>query len=256
MNKERESNKVDSLVSEVRSDRIELNSTCVQQDDGEGENISTDQDINSKKTSLSQTSCLPVSKAQYSVSIWEIILIFLGAISLFGAGLLGLIVKSYVNKYDPSRAEIIARSLIDYQIPGGSQGVASSNIGAEKFAVVKSMDNPSQLILSVSTTPIDLAAENIELFPTEAGSILDNTDGKFAAEISYQEDRAFCSQKRSVTVEEGQHISIDNSKSFPAVKYIVKTTEDDIEYAVNVLAIGNEAKEKARKILSSLECKF
>jgi hypothetical protein len=255
MNKERESNKVDSLVSEVRSDAIELDSTCAQKDEVASENISTDRDINSPKTSLSQTSCLPVN-TQYSVSIWEIILIFLGAISLFGAGLLGLIVKSYVNKYDPSRAEIIARSLIDYQIPGGSQGVASSNIGAEKFAVVKSISNPSQLILSVSTTPIDLAAEDIELFPTEAVSILDNTDGKFAAEISYQEDRAFCGQKRSVTVEEGQHISIDNSKSPPAVKYVVKTTEDNIEYAVNVLAIGNDAKQQAGKLLSSLECKF
>jgi hypothetical protein len=193
---------------------------------------------------------------RYSVNIWEVILIILGAIALFGAGLSGLGAKLLVNMFEPERAETIAKSLLDYQIPGGSQGVAGINVGAEKFAIVKSNSNPSDLILSISKTPIGQTTDEIDISLEEEISLQENINGKFAISNSSQVNKSFCDRKLHVNVQYGKQIISDSSHSLPAIQYSLKTTKDNIEYAINLLAIGTNAQDKADRVFNSFRCKF
>ena len=78
------------------------------------------------------------SPTPYPVSVWEGIAIALGAIALGITALIGLGAKAARNTLDPQRAEAIARSLMEYEIPGGSHGVVGINIGGLKAAVIHS----------------------------------------------------------------------------------------------------------------------
>ncbi len=107
----------------------------------------------------SSTSEIP----QYSVSVWEVILIAIGALILIGLGLFGLGVKVLNNAFNPLRAEKIAHSLIEYKIPGGSQGVFGINIGVAKLAWVRSTTNPPDVVLFVGKTPVNREANKTDL---------------------------------------------------------------------------------------------
>lgn len=192
----------------------------------------------------------------YTVKIWEVILIILGAIALLGAGLSGLGAKLLVNMFEPERAETIAKSLIDYQIPGGSQGVAGMNVGAEKFAIVKSNSNPPDLILSVSKTPIGQATDDLDFSLEEEISLQENINGKFVISRSSQINKIFCDRKLPVIAQYGQQNLSDSSHSLPAIQYSLKTTKDNIEYAISLLAIGTNAQDKVNRVFSSFKCKF
>jgi hypothetical protein len=193
---------------------------------------------------------------KYSVNIWEIILIILGAIGLFGAGLSGLGAKLLVNMFEPERAVTIAKSLLDYQIPGGSQGVAGINVGAEKFAIVKSNTNPPDLILSISKTPLGQTTDEIDFSLEEEISLQENINGKFVISNSAQINKNFCTRKLPVTAQYGKQILSDSSHSLPAIQYSLNTTKDNIEYAISVLAIGGNAQNKIDRVFDSLKCKF
>jgi hypothetical protein len=195
-------------------------------------------------------------QTQYSVSIWEIMLITLGAIALLGAGLSGLGAKLLINMFEPSRAETIAKSLISYHIPGGSQGVAGINIGAEKFAIVKSNSDPPDIVLSISKAPIGQAKDGLDVSLESEMSLQENINGKFAADASYQENKIFCDRNLSVNIQQGQQILANSPTPVPAMQYSVKTTKDNIEYAVNLLTLGKDAKQKAEQVFSSFKCRF
>jgi hypothetical protein len=193
---------------------------------------------------------------QYTVKIWEVILIILGAIGLFGAGLSGLGAKLLVNMFEPERAETIAKSLIDYQMPSGSEGVAGMNVGAEKFAIVKSNSNPPDLILSVSKTPIGQAKDDLDFSLEEEVSLQENINGKFVVSHSSQINKFFCDRQLPVTAQYGKQTLSDSSHSLPAIQYSLKTTKDNIEYVVSLLAIGTNAQNKVDRVFSSFKCKF
>lgn len=76
------------------------------------------------------------SPASYSVSIWEAIAITLGAVALTLVGIGGL---SWKDISDPKRSEAIARSILTYDIPGGSKGVLGINFGGARIALVNSL---------------------------------------------------------------------------------------------------------------------
>jgi hypothetical protein len=203
----------------------------------------------------------------YPVSIWEVILILLGAIALVGAAGAGLGIRLWSNANDPQRAEAIARSLIDYQIPGGSEGVFGVNIGSAKFAWVRSKTQPPDVILFIGRTPITKETDKGESSEEEAPSFShtspqappqtppEDLDQGFSVTSSRIEDKVFCGKTIPTTIEEGQQVFDDPDSPVPAVRYTVSTTESDIEQTVILTTNGSNAAAKASRVFKGLRCK-
>ena len=100
---------------------------------------------------------------QYSVTIWETIAIAASAMLLTLIGLAGLVYKFFSNAADPQRAMLIAQSLVEYQLPGGAQGIFGANLGGAKVAIVASSAFPKGDLTLLSADQVAQAA-GVELF--------------------------------------------------------------------------------------------
>jgi hypothetical protein len=207
---------------------------------------------------------------QYPVSIWEGIAILAGAILLIAAGLAGLGVKALGNAFDAQRAEAIARSLMDYEIPGGSKGFFGTNIGGGKMAVVTSNE---MLTLEAQQTPAielftarmplnretDTEAKSVptpqprnELFSGFSFSYQDPT--AFQIGQAQTEQKPFCGVVTPVEVQQGTLTLANGAASVPAVKYEVKRVLDDESHIVVISALGDQAASQAAAVFRSLQC--
>jgi len=187
------------------------------------------------------------SNTNYSVSIWETIGITLGAIALVLAASVRL---GWKYSSDTLRSEIIARSLIDYQIPGGSQGVFGINIGAGKFAIVSSVKNvpdtnTPELQIIVSKVPTT-QAENID------SNIFSNN--QFEVESSTTVKQEFCGQSSNLLIEKGQQTLLDGVSKSPATQYTLKAVVGNHERQVIITALGQDSEQKAKSVLWTLKC--
>jgi len=194
----------------------------------------------------------------YPVRVWEVMLIVLGAIALIGLGMVGLGIKLLNNAFEPWRAELIARSLMDYTIPGGSQGVFGVNLGGVKLASVRSLTEPPDVILLVGKTPMNQDAGEADV--RELGDDLPTAptkppDDGFMAETSRTETKTFCGKATPVAIETGQQTLSNQPSSLPALRYTVKLTEENTERLVVLTVNGANAPSKADAIFNSLQCK-
>lgn len=211
---------------------------------------------------------------QYPVSVWEGIAIASSAVLLVIAALTGLGFKIIRNAFAPQRAEAIAHNLIDYQIPGGSQGAFSLNIGGAKMAVVTSPrslkgvagnststgNSPPDVELIVAKTPIDRETvdnNSIEDF-NPAFSFLGlsfsyQSDSGFQTTSSRLENKPFCGVTVPVTIQEGQQTL--QGTTMPAIKYSVRVTLENHQNLVVLTASGKNAERNAAKVFNSLKCK-
>jgi hypothetical protein len=221
--------------------------------------------------SVADASQTPIPSTHYSVSIWEAIAIFAGAILLVAVGVAGLGLKALNNAFDPQRAEAIAQSLIDYNIPGGSQGTFGTNLGGAKVAVIASTHKlprqlpevlpPSEVELFIARIPINEVTNavdseedpNNEFFPGFAFS--SQTEGTFQPKTTHIEPLQFCGSLTPVTIQEGTLVLSDQTPPIPAVQYQARMV-DEAERNIAVLsAAGQNAKDNAAQVFASLKCK-
>lgn len=200
---------------------------------------------------------------QYPVRFWEAILIVIGAIALIGTAFIGLGIKVLDNAFNPKRAEAIAQSLMDYQIPGGSRGVFGINIGSAKLATIRSLSDPPEIILFVGKTPTKKESTQSQSEApgngqppgnsTEAFS--DDAATAFTVTESRTETKIFCGSPVPITLDQGQQSFGEQAISLPAVRYTVRTTEGSTERLVILTANGKQAQQKAAQVFNSLRCK-
>lgn len=207
---------------------------------------------------------------QHSASIWEGMAITGGAILLIVAGLAGLGVKALGNAFDSQRAEAIARSLMEYDIPGGSKGFFGTNIGGGKMAVVTSNE---MLTLETQQTPVvelftarmplnretDTEAKSVptpqpenELFSGFSFSYQDPT--AFQVAQAQTEQKMFCGASTPVEVQQGALTITSGAAPVSAVKYEVKRVLDDESHIVVISALGDKALQQATGVFDSLQC--
>jgi hypothetical protein len=219
---------------------------------------------------VANASQTPTSSIQYPVSIWEAIAIFAGAIFLIGVGVAGLGLKTLNNAFNPKRAEAIAQSLIEYDIPGGSEGTFGTNLGGAKVAVVSSTQKlsvlqpgvlpPSEIELFIARIPVNEVTTvdseeefNNEFFPGFWFS--SQVEAAFKPITSRIENREFCGVPTQVTIQEGSLVLSDQTPPIPAVQYQARAVKN-AERNVAVLSVaGQSAKENAAKVFESLKCK-
>ncbi len=198
------------------------------------------------------------SNSVYSVSIWEAIGITLGALALILVGSAGL---GWKNISDPVRSEVIAQSLLNYHIPGGSKAVLGINFGGARIALVNSIKNVTntsypKLQILIAKVPIaekvnrEFTTENIDL-----KSFLDIFLGnQFIAESTEEKNQEFCGQEASLVIEKGQKTLLDGLTKIPATQYTLKAVVGTYERQVIIMAFGEDAQQEAKNVLDNLKC--
>jgi hypothetical protein len=195
----------------------------------------------------------------YPVRWGEVLLIALGAIAVMGAGLAGLGMKAIGNAFDPERAEAIATSLIDYEIPGGARGIFGIKIGGAKVAWVRSVATPPHVVLFVGKTPINKEtgeAEQRNPIQDFENPPSDQAEDVFTPATSRIEFKIFCGQTVPVIVQVGEQTFTNLPNPLPAVRYIVNTKAgSESEWTVILTANGKAAPDNAAQVFNSLRCK-
>jgi hypothetical protein len=210
----------------------------------------------------------------YSVSIWEMLAIALGAILIVVIGLAGLGLKFINNAFDPRRAEAIAQSLIRYKIPGGSSGVFGTNIGGAQISLIRSTQVYDPLPpTTVSLIPPPLVELFIARVPfnsrvgeawTEDDTNQADTvprvsfsyepDGAFQAVSSRTEGKNICGVIVPVTIQVGTLSWAEETVNIPAARYDVSLTLDNYTYLLTLSALGLDADKNANDVFASLQC--
>lgn len=193
---------------------------------------------------------------RYPVRLFEVIVITVGAIAVVGIGIVGLGIKILDNAFNPRRAEAIAKSLIDYTIPGKSQGVFGINIGSAKFAWIRSATVPPDVILFIGESPVDQKIDDAESsdldrefqrFPS------DSVAQEFVATTDRTETKTFCGKPVSVTIQEGQQ-TFSYAAPQSAVQYTARIMEGGVERVAILTTSGRDAQARAIAIFNSFRC--
>jgi hypothetical protein len=222
------------------------------------------------------------SKSQLTVTVWETIAIVAGAVLLVAIGLVGLMYKFFSNAADPRRASVIASSLMEYQIPGGVQGVFGSNLGGAKVAIVSSAtfpQDPAQLTaeeietlsgveLFIARVPLDIETMTTST-PTPEPSPPPPTDPFSSPDFSFSyrsgedfqvastrtEELKFCNDLVPVRIQTG---ALSLSPALPpvaAVKYDAIAIFENSKRQITLTAIGQDAEQQVAQVFNSLRCK-
>lgn len=129
----------------------------------------------------------PAPPTVYRMSLREGGAIALGGLLVIVGGIVGLGEKAIRNATDPARAEAIARSMMDYHIPGQVHGLFGINIGSVKMGVVTNAPPPgasdrlsSDVLSSVqpavspslaSSVPSDVSSDGSDHIPMELADL-------------------------------------------------------------------------------------
>jgi hypothetical protein len=159
----------------------------------------------------------------------------------------GLGYKMVRNAFAPKRAEAIAHNLMDYKIPGGSQGAFGLTLGGATIAVVTSKNSliiyqGHHLILLIFPQSLNYYRQNSPdresndnppqdfnpAFSFSGLSFSYQSDNGFQATSSRWENKLFCGETVPVTIQEGQQTFANKPNSVPAIKYSVRRSSKPI----------------------------
>ncbi|MBD2578416.1 hypothetical protein [Oscillatoria sp. FACHB-1406] len=212
---------------------------------------------------------------QFKPTVWEGVAIAAGAVLIVTTALAGLWLKAFNNSFDPERAEAIAKSLITYDIPGGSRGVIGVNIGGSKTAFVTSKaippelkdltqleaSNRAEVQLWLARVPVrkETDAEDAPERADKSLALSSGAQNGFQVTARRTEQQYFCGHLVLVRIASGQMNFTDRGVSVPALLYDASVTIDSLtrnQYQVSLLVLGRDRETKARKVFNSLECKL
>jgi hypothetical protein len=190
----------------------------------------------------------------YAASWWEFLVISASAALLVGAGLAGLGTKALNSATDPQRSEAIAKSIVDYRIPGGSKGAFGAKIGGIRVALITNTTNPPDTELFVAQIPEDEEIDKGQL-PNNFGDTSPNRPKEqFKAIATRTENKIFCGVTVPVTVEEGELSWEGATSTMTAVRYRASALFRNGERLVQLTTSGAQAHQKAIAVFDSLRC--
>ncbi|NJP11003.1 MAG: hypothetical protein HC866_17245 [Leptolyngbyaceae cyanobacterium RU_5_1] len=232
---------------------------------------------------MTETSELP-PQPHYCVTIWEGMAIAAGAVFIVAIGLAGLGYRFLSNTADPQRAMLIARSLMDYRIPGGAQGVLGANLGGAKVAIVSSPSFPKDpaslspadvanvrgVELFIARVPLDVettsdpatahpyseqSPDPYDIFASPDFSLSHRSGEDFKVTSEQIQERRFCNRMVPIRIQAGELLLSSQLPSVAAVKYDAIATLEDGKRQITLTAIGQDASKQAATVFNSLRCK-
>ncbi|MUH01497.1 hypothetical protein F7734_58240 [Scytonema sp. UIC 10036] len=198
---------------------------------------------------------LPPKNSKYKVTLLEIIAVFFGAIFLVMIGITGLAIQFTTNAFKPQRAEAIARSIMNYSFPDGSQGVLGLNLAGAQIALITSNGDNPDIRLLVARVVIDSQTDKKQVEQILDSTFLGDRDN-FQVSTSRSEPKKLCGSPTQVTVEEGVTKSPDDAKTQFTISYKTSVVIGKNRYFVIVLAHGADGVQKAETVFNSLRCKL
>ena len=191
-----------------------------------------------------------------SGNIWKWLGCGCGGTLLLGIGLIGGLIYYGLSKlnvsFDSQKAETVAKSIVDYKIPGGSRGFVSAKIQEIELAGVTSAENFGDVLLVVARFPKGTASiEDVKKAIQQ--SMTNQNSGQFEVKSEHQETEKLCGQDVSVTISTGE--STSGSNSVPTLNYQAAVTSGDKVLYIDLKTEGKEAKTNATEIFNSLQCK-
>ncbi|MGG6270716.1 hypothetical protein ACQ4M3_39355 [Leptolyngbya sp. AN03gr2] len=199
---------------------------------------------------------------EYKVSGWETFAIAAGAGLLIALGGIGVATRFIVNIFDPVRAETMATSIMAYQIPGETQGVASLRLSDVKIALIESKNSSDDIRLIIARIPAQQASDThwvesllqdsfLSTSATQNNEIDPDPDLRVAS--TQTQPKLLCNIKTSVTVSQGTISRL--SRTEPGIRYRAKIMQRNEQYLVTLMVGGKDAQQKADSIFSSLSCR-
>jgi hypothetical protein len=198
---------------------------------------------------------LSLKTSKYKVTLLEIIAVFFGAIFLVMIGISGLVIQFTTNAFKPQRAEAIARSIMNYSFPEGSQGVLGLNLAGAQIALITSNGDNPDIRLLVARVVIDSQTDKRQVEQILDSTFLGDRDN-FQVSTSRTESKKLCGSPTLVTVEEGVIKSSEDTTTQFTISYKTSVAIGKNRYFVIVLANGADGLQKAETVFNSLRCKL
>lgn len=191
---------------------------------------------------------------EYNNSLAELLLIIGSAGVLFSAALLNVGIHAAMNALNPNKAEAIAKSMMRYDIPGGSQAPIGLNIGAIRTALVTSKTNPPNVVLLINRIPVNPETNRNKLKQDFTGWYKKWIEQRIEFTSSRIEVRKLCDSDVLVTIQEGELVLENQTSAIPITQYIANVTFPNSERIVVVFTNGQKATENALSVFNSLRC--
>ncbi|MDX2217030.1 MAG: hypothetical protein SFY66_27435 [Oculatellaceae cyanobacterium bins.114] len=173
---------------------------------------------------------------------------------LIGSIGLAIVVQRWLNlSADPQQAEQKAQTIMDYQIPGGAEGLMSVEVSGMTFAGVGSADGSGDIMLMLGKVPGN-PNEFQDSFQKSFQESFQDQSGQNLNILSTRiEAKQLCGQDVSVTVLEGEQSTVNTRESALVYQTVVQHNQDLI--VVYLTTIGDNAKATADQVFNSLNCK-
>jgi hypothetical protein len=197
-----------------------------------------------------------ISQPQKSVNVFK--WIGIGCGSLFLLILIGTIgLAFFVQRFmqmslNPQETEQKAQSIMDYDIPGGSQGLMSMEFNGMTIAGVGSANNSGEVMLMLGKVPSN-TNESQEAFQKSLQESFESQTGQNISVMSSRvETKQLCGQAVSVTVIEGEQSTLNTTNRTLTYQTAVQHNQNLI--LVNLMTTGDNAKAIADQVFNSLNC--
>ncbi len=198
----------------------------------------------------------PPSPAPRASNPWKWIGIGCGGALLVGIVVVGGLVywaqKTLNLSVTPESAEKSARAIMDYEIPGESQGLIAMNIAGVQFAGVTSASKPGEIVLFLGQVSNQTGVNQQEIEESFRQGVNDQQQG-FESQSTRTESRQLCGQTVTVAIAEGQQSN--GLSTTPALFYQTTVEHNKNLVLVSLMTTGEQAQATADDIFASLACK-
>ncbi len=185
----------------------------------------------------------------------EILWVGLGA-GLIVAFALYELANQFFNKIkNPEQAESIVAQVVQYEMPGGSQGLKSFKTNTEAFALVGNRQNPANLLLLVSQAPIEPTPTKNAPNLAEELDIPSAVVGSWRSMQTTTESRQFCGQTVPVTIRQGNYRLLESPGQMVKMReYLIVYPQKTMQTSIQLFAIGPEAAQQMDTVFRSFKC--
>ncbi|MGK7872050.1 MAG: hypothetical protein AB4426_01660 [Xenococcaceae cyanobacterium] len=172
---------------------------------------------------------------------------------LITVGLFYFVKENLDISTNPQEVEQKAKSIFDYNIPGGARGLLTMNVFGMELVQVIDTNQPPEVLLTVG-----LISQQFQEDPEQfQKSFSENMEQqfKFTSTSKSRSEKELCGQIVSVFIQEGEMTSPKSPDASPAISYTALVNYDNSGRLVWLLTSGTSASQKATAVFNSLQCK-
>ncbi len=203
------------------------------------------------KTGVDDAQTMP----DYPVKLYEIFGVAFGAILIVAFALYELANQFFTKIKNPAQAESIVEQVVEYKMPGGSQGLKSLKTNTEAFALVGNRQNPPSLLLLVSKTPVEKHDGEAAINLVDELNIPTALVGTWQSVRTTVENKRFCDQIMPVTVRQGAYRLIESPRQLVEVReYMIVQPLKNTQHRIQLFGIGTEGARQLETVFRSFTC--